>query len=133
MSTAALLSQWYDEVWNKANETFIGQMMHRDVIIHGLDPTGTTKGIESFKQFYQNFRTTFPAIHVQLQHLVSNDEYATAYCTVTATNTTRKDVFFSGLCVARFKDGKLVEGWNNFDFLKMYQQLGHILVSQIQD
>ena len=25
------------------------------------------------------------------------------------------------------KDGKIVEGWNNFDFLSMYQQLGMTL------
>ena len=133
MSTSALLQQWYDEVWNKANEDFIDQAMDKDVIVHGLDPEGTTKGIESFKLFYQNFRKEFPVTTVEVQTLVSDGQFATGYCNVSAKNAAGKDVSFTGLSVIKFKDGKLVEGWNNFDFLKMYQQLGHILVSQIQD
>ena len=134
MSTTTLLQQWYDEVWNKANEDFIDQMMHKDVIIHGLDPLGTTKGIESFRTFYHNFRETFPVVKVDVKPLVSDNEFATVYCTVTARNgKTNNNITFTGLCVAKYdRDGKLIEGWNNFDFLKMYQQLGHILVEQIE-
>ena len=133
MTTANLLAQWYDEVWNKANEGFIDEKMHRDVVTHGLDPIGTTHGISNFKTFYKNFREAFPIIHVDVEPLVSNDEYATAYCMVTAKNVNGKEVSFNGLSVVRVKNGMLVEGWNNFDFLKMYQQLGHILVSAIEE
>jgi predicted ester cyclase len=133
MSTSALLQQWYDEVWNKANESFIDEMLHKDVIIHGLDPEGTTKGIESFRAFYKNFRESFPTVHVEVKPLVSDDESVTGYCMVSAKNAAGKDVSFAGLSVARFKDGKLIEGWNNFDFLKMYQQLGHVLMAEIEE
>jgi predicted ester cyclase len=133
MSTSELLRQWYEEVWNNANESFIDEKMHRKVIIHGLDPSGKTEGIDFFKTFYKNFRESFPTIHVQITPLVHDDEYATGYCHVTGRNNQGKEVTFNGLTVARFQNGKIVEGWNNFDFLKMYQQLGHILVSQIQD
>jgi hypothetical protein len=30
------------------------------------------------------------------------------------------------MCIARTRDDKLVEGWNCFDFLACYQQLGLI-------
>ena len=60
MSTSDLLKQWYDEVWNKANESLIDEMMQRDVIVHGLDPAGTTRGIENFKTFCKNFLSSFP-------------------------------------------------------------------------
>jgi predicted ester cyclase len=36
---------------------------------------------------------------------------------------------FSGVCVGRIKDGRLVEAWNHFDFLGLYQQLGVVPVS----
>jgi predicted ester cyclase len=130
MSTSALLCQWYDEVWNKANEDFIDEMMHKDVIVHGLDPSGTTKGIEKFKIFYKNFRESFPTVHVEVNPLVNDQEFAAAYCQVSAKHVKGNNISFTGLCVARYKDGKLTEGWNNFDFLKMYQQLGHILVAE---
>jgi predicted ester cyclase len=37
---------------------------------------------------------------------------------------TNKPVRFSGMTIARFQNGKLVEGWNVFDQLSMFQQLG---------
>jgi len=30
------------------------------------------------------------------------------------------------MAITRVRDGKLVEGWNVFDFLTMYQQIGWI-------
>lgn len=129
MSPSTLLQQWYDEVWNKANESFIDEMLHKDVTIHGLDSVGTTKGIEHFKTFYSNFRESFPAVHVEVNTLVSDGEFASAYCMVSAKHVKGNNISFNGLTVIKCKDGKIVEGWNNFDFLKMHQQLGHRLVA----
>lgn len=131
MTTANLLQTWFNEVWNNANETAIPQLMDKDAVLHGLDAAGTTQGIESFQQFYNNFRKTFPTVHIELTSLVHNDETAVAYCAVTAKSAKQKEVNFFGLCAAKYRDGKLIEVWNNFDFLKMYQQLGHILVEPI--
>jgi len=33
---------------------------------------------------------------------------------------------FTGIAIVRVKDGKIIEAWNNFDFMKMYKQLGAI-------
>jgi hypothetical protein len=133
-TTTELLTQWYDEVWNNANESFIDVMMHKEVIVHGLDPAGTSKGIANFKTFYSNFRQSFPTVHVVVKPLVNDSEKAAVHCSVTAKTTTNREVSFAGLCVARYNDeGQLTEGWNNFDFLKMYQQLGHILVAEIEE
>ena len=132
MTTASLLIQWYEEVWNKNNESFIDEMMHSNVIIHGLDPVGSTEGIHNFKLFYKNFRLSFPSTFIEVKPLVHNDEFAVGYCLVSAKTEMGKEVTFTGLTVAKFNGQKLIEGWNNFDFLKMYQQLGHILVSHME-
>ena len=133
MTTAKLLQQWFDQVWNQSNESYINEAMHKDVVVHGLDPTGTTHGIGTFKQFYKSFKESFSEILVSLESLVYDEEMAAAHCTVSAHHIKGNHVTFSGLCVAKFKDGKLVEGWNNFDFLKMYQQLGHVLMAEIAE
>jgi predicted ester cyclase len=57
-----------------------------------------------------------------------------AHCHVTARHigptlggpATNKPVQFWGMCIARVRDGQIVEGWNCFDFLSMYQQLGWV-------
>ena len=129
ITTTELMLQWYEEVWNKGNAAFIDERMHPDTIIHGLDPLGAMQGIDNFKSFYTNFRKSFPHIHVNVQVLASSEDSVAVYCKVCAKNVDGKEVSFNGLSAVRVKDGMFVEGWNNFDFLKMYQQLGHILVA----
>lgn len=54
------------------------------------------------------------------------------HCRVTGTHTgeglgiapTGKRVDFEGMTIARVIDGQIREGWNCYDFLTMYQQLG---------
>ena len=33
---------------------------------------------------------------------------------------------FTGIAMCVVRDGRIVEGWNSFDFLSMYQQIGWI-------
>ena len=37
-------------------------------------------------------------------------------------------VAFDGTLMFRVRDGKCVEAWNNFDFFKMFQQMGVVTV-----
>ena len=39
---------------------------------------------------------------------------------------THKPVDFWGITIGRVHDGRIVEGWNTFDFLTMYQQMGWV-------
>lgn len=133
MTTAELIQQWYDQVWNQANEDYITEKLDSNVIIHGLDSSGTTTGSKNFLDFYRNFKQNFPTVNVEINTLTHDEEYATVYCHVTARSTNSREVAFTGLSVVRFREGKIVEAWNNFDFLKMYQQLGHILVEPIEE
>jgi predicted ester cyclase len=35
-------------------------------------------------------------------------------------------VEFTGMTIVRIRDGKIIEAWNNFDFMTMFQQVGAI-------
>ena len=67
-----------------------------------------------------------------MQETVSEDDLVVAYCKVTATHkgeafgmqATGKSIAFEGMLMFRVWDGKVVEAWNSFDFLKMFQQMG---------
>ncbi len=60
-------------------------------------------------------------------------ELCTAYCRVKGRHVgtafggepTGRPVDFHGMVITRVRDGQL-EGWNVFDFLTMYQQIGWI-------
>jgi predicted ester cyclase len=132
MSNYTLLHRWFDEVWHKGNENAIDELLDENAVIHGLEIDSELTGPAAFKPFFRNFRESFPSIRVELDHLIEVNDFETAYCTVTGKNVKGQEVNFNGIVVCKFKDGKMIEAWNAFDFLKMYQQTGHRLISEEQ-
>src|SRR5215475_6106436 len=126
----ALVRRWFDEVWNKGRAEAIDEMFAKDGIAHGLSDN-PVKGPDGFRPFFQNFRTAFPDINIAIDHLISEGDLVMARCLVRGVHTgsgigldaTQKPVSFSGMTICRVKDNKIVESWNNFDFLTMFQQL----------
>jgi predicted ester cyclase len=130
MTETKQLQRWYDEVWNQANEDAIDELLAENAVIHGLETNKAHFGPAAFKPFYKTMREALPQVSVTLDPIVKTDDIEAAYCFVTATNAEGKNVSFSGISIAKFKDGKLIEGWNGFDFMTMYQQLGFTLTKQ---
>jgi steroid delta-isomerase-like uncharacterized protein len=129
-----LLHRWFEEVWNKGRADAIDQMFASEGIAHGLtDQNGNElRGPEGFKPFFESFRNAFPDLQVVIEDTVVEGDKVAARCTVRGTHkgegigfaATDKPVEFTGMTIVRVKDGKIVEAWNNFDFLAMYQQVG---------
>ena len=130
----SILRAWFDGVWNRGDESAIDRLLHADGLIHGLpSPDGKPiRGPHNFRPFYQAFRSAFPTIQVELSQLMTTPQRAVAYCRVTGTHkgngidipATGRPVEFYGFAMCEVKDDKVVECWNCFDFLTMYQQLG---------
>ena len=127
------LERWFEEVWNKGREAAIDEMAAPDAKAHGLEhPDGrAVDGTAAFKDFHRTFCSALSDIHIKVEHTVTEGDLTVAHCLVTARHTgdglgmpaTGKPVKFTGMCLARVKDGKLVEAWNNFDLGTMYRQL----------
>ena len=72
----------------------------------------------------------FPDIRVAVERTITEGDLVAAHCRVTgrraadARGAPGTAVEFWGMCIARVRDGKIVEAWNSFDFLALYQQLG---------
>jgi predicted ester cyclase len=128
-----VLEHWFEEVWNKRNEAAIDQLWVPEKIVHGLNNPhgGQVESKAAFKAFHNNFCTAFPDLHVHVEDTVTEGDKTVARVLVTGTHTgsglrklpTGKPVRFSGICMARLKDGKVIESWNSFDFMSMYEQL----------
>lgn len=130
----ALIRRWFEEVWNKGRADAINEMMAEDCVIHGLSEDGQPMDRAVFLSFHTKFREAFPAIEVVVEDVITEGDQLAARCSVRgkhqgdslgfkATNATAE---FDGMGFARVKDGMFVEVWNNFDFMKMYKQLGVI-------
>ena len=129
----ALARDWFDSVWNKLDESAIDRMLHPQAVAHGLGPQ-PIKGPEQFKAFFRAFKTAFANIRIQIDRAVVQDDTVAVLCRVTGKHVgdtlggpaTGRDVDFWGTTTFRVKDDLIVEGWNTFDFLTMYQQIGWV-------
>ena len=122
----ALVHRWFEEVWNKKRVDAIDEMMASDCIAHGLqgDDGTVVTGIAPFKEFHRSFVTRFPNIRIEVADTLSDGDRTAARCLVTGNEAgTGKSIEISGMVISRWKDGKIVEAWNNFDLHLVEQQL----------
>lgn len=132
----ALVHRWFEEVWNKGRTDAIEEMLAEEALVHGLsDESGAPlRGTADFRVFHQNFHSAFPDIQVTVEDALADSDRVAVRCTVRGQHTgdtlgfeaTAKSAEFSGITIARIQDDKIVEAWNNFDFMSLYKQLGVI-------
>ena len=132
----ALIHRWFEEVWNKGRADAIDELFAPEGVAHGLaDEAGAPlRGPEGFKPFFQKFRESFPDIEVIVEDTVSEGDKVAARCRVRATHqgeslgiaATNKPTEFTGITIVRIENGQIAEAWNNFDFLRLFQQIGMV-------
>ena len=130
----ALVRRWFEEVWNRGREEAIDEMFDEEGVAHGLADEGGAglRGPAHFRVFHRRFREAFPDVVVSVDDAISEGDRVAARCTVRASHrgdalgfaATERPVEFTGMTFARVRGGKIVEAWNSFDFMAMYQQLG---------
>lgn len=129
----ALLRLWFEEVWNQKRPERIAELAAPDVVAHGLGPNGAdVHGPEAFRQVYETFVGAFPDVHVTIEQCVAHEDKVAVLLTCDATHggdqlgipATGKRVSFPAMTIARYRDGKIVEGWNVLDLLTAFRQVG---------
>jgi steroid delta-isomerase-like uncharacterized protein len=132
----ALMRRWFEEVWNKGRADAIHEIFAEDGVAHGLsdDVNAPLKGPGGFLPFHAQFREAFPNIEVVVEDQIAEGDRVATRCSVRGKHAgdslgfaaTQAPVEFTGVTITRIKDGKIIEAWNNFDFMKMYKQMGAI-------
>jgi steroid delta-isomerase-like uncharacterized protein len=133
MDLDAWVRNWFEQVWNRGDESAIDRLLATEATAHGLQRGNTSpmRGPAAFKPFFRSFRSAFPDIHVEVQRTVTQDNLVCAHLHVTGTHhgeglgaaPTGERIEFSGIVIARVENGQIQESWNSFDFMSMFQQV----------
>lgn len=132
----AVIERWFEEVWNQGKLDAMPEMMAEDAIVHGLpvEGAGGPCGPAKFRPFVEQFRSAFPDMHFVVEDVIEEGDKIVARCSVSGTHqgetlgvaSTNKPIAISGITIARIRDGKIVEGWNNYDMMGLFHQIGAI-------
>ena len=132
----ALTRQWFRQVWNEGDESAIERMVPPDGLVHGLSGPGAAPlvGPDAFKPVFHMFREALGDLDVSVERTFVAGDICTAHCRVRGRHIgkalggppTGRPVDFEGITIIRTANGRIVEGWNVFDFLTMYQQIGWV-------
>jgi predicted ester cyclase len=128
-----VVRRWFKEVWDEGRESTIDQLMAPFAVAYGL-PGGPIQGPTAFKPLFRMFRDALGDMSVDVVRTVVQGDTVAAHCHVTGRHSgpalggdpTNQPVDFWGITIVRVEDGQIVEGWNCFDMLSMYQQIGWV-------
>ena len=130
MSPKQVATTWFESVWNRKDPAAIDRYLAPDAKMHGLGEVPMQ--MDDFKRMHQTFCAAFPDIRIEVVRTVSEGDMVVALCHVTGTHgghglggaPTQKRIDMWGMGMARVADDRIVEGWNAWDFMTLYQQVG---------
>lgn len=133
----AVTRQWFQEVWDEGREDAIDRLGASDMVVHGLGGPDAPpmRGREGFKtNVFRVFREALGDLEIAVERTVSDGDTCAAHCRVKGRHVghalggapTGRPIEFAGIAICRVRDGQIVEAWNCFDFLSMYQQMGWV-------
>ncbi len=126
----ALGRQMIEAVWNDQDYAVVDAHVTSDFIGHSTPQD--IHGQEGYKQFFTMLHQSFPDIHFTIEDVIAEADKVVIRWTVRGTHrgefmgvpATGRSVAMPGMTMGRMANGKVVEGWTNWDTLGLMQQLG---------
>ena len=128
-SNVELSRRWFEEVWNQQRSATIDELLTPESVGH-LE-VGDVQGAEAFKAIHADFLAAFPDLRVDVEATMADGDDVVVRWRASGRHSgdglgvkaTHHPVSFRGLTWLRFRDGKLVEGWDCWNQTGMVQQL----------
>lgn len=122
----------FEEIWNHKKLNAVDELMAANYVHHDPQSPVVSSGTESYKQFVSHYLKAFPDLHFTIDDEVADEQTIVSRWTATGTHQgdlpgiprTGRKFSVTGISMARVKNGKFIESWNNWDTLGLMQQLG---------
>ncbi len=122
----------FEELWNKGNLPVADELFSPNYAHHDPSTPDVGRGPESEKKRATLYRTAFPDLRLTIEDIIAEGETVTARWSCRGTHRgdlsgiapTGKQFTISGVTIVRISNGKMAEGYVNWDALGLMQQLG---------
>src|SRR5690349_3833602 len=119
---ARLARRWFQEVWNERRAETIHELLLPDSVGH-LEG-GDVVGPHAFAAVHAEFLKAFPEFRVTVEDTLAQGDQVVVRWSLTGRHhgegfgraATGKEVRCRGMTWMRLRDGKLVEGWDSWNF-----------------
>src|SRR5262249_6369864 len=117
-----LVRRWFDEVWNQSRRETIFDLFDQECVLHeGHTPI---RGPQEFAAFHDRIRDQFDYIRIEPGVAVAEGDLVSIRWNLSAVHKgTGKRTVATGISIARVKDGRFVEAWQNWDEAGVAAQL----------
>ena len=128
----ALMRRWFQEVWNEGRVQTIYDLLAEDIHGWGQDLPGVEiRKPADFVKLYERIHGAFPIQKLTVEDAFGSGDRVVVRWSSVMTHTgdhlgvpaSHKTVHITGITIARIENGKIVEGWDNWDQLAMMQQI----------
>jgi steroid delta-isomerase-like uncharacterized protein len=124
----------FEEVLNRGKLSLLDTLIGAAYVDHNPSP-GQPAGAAGVKGKVETLRSAFPDLRFSLEELVAEGDLVAARYSWRGTHKgeaflgippSGKSILVRGMDFYRFRDGKIVEHWDNVDELGMLSQLGDL-------
>ncbi|MHA6266673.1 nuclear transport factor 2 family protein [uncultured Aliiroseovarius sp.] len=120
-----LLNEWYDRIWVRQDLEAINLLFTPDTEAMGMMDFAV--GPEDFRVLAEAILAQIDVTGVQFERAIEMGDWAWATFTAQAVALRdRSPIAVSGQIMARVTDGRIVEAYNQVDFLSLFEQLGYL-------
>lgn len=129
----AIARRFRHDLWNTGDLALADEIIDRDCLVHARIPftTDFTRGPEALKQLVRFYHLTFSNIEMTVEEIVAEGDMAAVRWSGRGRHTgdlfglpaTGREVITSGIDMLRIVDGRIVEGWVNWDALSLLEQI----------
>ena len=128
----AIVRRLFTELWNNGNLLVADELFAPNYAHYDPSTPDFGRGPDSEKKRAALYRTAFPDLHLTIEDVIAEGETVMTRWSCRGTHKgdlngiapTGKNITITGLTVARVSNGKIVEGYVNWDALGLMQQLG---------
>jgi steroid delta-isomerase-like uncharacterized protein len=133
-----LMRRWFKEVWNEGRVQTIYDLLAENAVGVGQNQLGVeVHGPADFEAFFNRIHGAFPDMKITLEDAFGADDKVVVRWSAVMTHTgnhlgipaTNKKARISGITIVRIENGKIVQGWDNWDQLGLMQQLSNTMAA----